>query len=90
MGVARILTKVEEICVWLDGLPDPYIAMIPKVGGVLLLWVIALCAAFRLNIVVGPVLVWCSWRIGFGLGFLTLCIVLVVDRVLLRLGVSGY
>ena len=31
--LARILTKVEEIGVWLDGLLDAYIAMIPKTDG---------------------------------------------------------
>ena len=32
-GLARILAKVEELWVWLEGLLDAYIAMIPKVGG---------------------------------------------------------
>ena len=32
-GLARILTKVEDIGVWPDGLLDAYIAMIPKAGG---------------------------------------------------------
>ena len=32
-GLARILTKVEEIGVWPDGLLDAYIAMIPKSDG---------------------------------------------------------
>ena len=32
-GLARILTKVEEIEVWPDGLLDAYIAMIPKTDG---------------------------------------------------------
>ena len=32
-GLARILTKVEELGVWPDGLLDAYIAMIPKVDG---------------------------------------------------------
>ena len=32
-GLARILTKVEEIVVWPDGLIDAYIAMIPKADG---------------------------------------------------------
>ena len=31
--LARILTKVEEIGVWPDGLLDAYTAMIPKVDG---------------------------------------------------------
>ena len=31
--LARILTKVEVVGVWLDGLLDAYIAMIPEVGG---------------------------------------------------------
>ena len=32
-GLARILTKVEDLGVWLDGLLDAYIAMIPKTDG---------------------------------------------------------
>ena len=32
-GLARILTKVEDVGVWLDGLLDAYIAMIPKTDG---------------------------------------------------------
>ena len=32
-GLAKILTKVEDLGVWLDGLLDAYIAMIPKVDG---------------------------------------------------------
>ena len=32
-GLARILSKVEELGVWPDGLLDAYIAMIPKVDG---------------------------------------------------------
>ena len=32
-GLARILVKVEEIGVWLDGLLDAYFATFPKVGG---------------------------------------------------------
>ena len=32
-GLARILTKVEDIGVWTDGLLDAYIAMIPKTDG---------------------------------------------------------
>ena len=31
--LARILSKVEDTGVWLDGLPDAYIAMIPKTDG---------------------------------------------------------
>ena len=31
--LARILTKVEDIGVWLDGLLDAYIAMISKTDG---------------------------------------------------------
>ena len=31
--LARILTKVEDVGVWLDGLLDAYIAMIPKTDG---------------------------------------------------------
>ena len=32
-GLASILSKVEEIGVWPDGLLDAYIAMIPKTDG---------------------------------------------------------
>ena len=32
-GLARILTKVEDFGVWLDGLLDAYITMIPKTDG---------------------------------------------------------
>ena len=32
-GLDRILAKVEELGVWLEGLLDAYSAMIPKVGG---------------------------------------------------------
>ena len=31
--LARILTKVEDLCIWPDGLLDAYIAMIPKTDG---------------------------------------------------------
>ena len=31
--LARILTKVEDVGVWPDGLLDAYIAMIPKTDG---------------------------------------------------------
>ena len=31
--LARILTKVEDVGVWPDGLLDAYIAMIPKSDG---------------------------------------------------------
>ena len=31
--LARILTKVEDLCVWPDGLLDAYITMIPKTDG---------------------------------------------------------
>ena len=31
--VARILTKVEDLCIWLDGLLDAFIAKIPKTDG---------------------------------------------------------
>ena len=31
--LARILTKVEDLGIWPDGLLDAYIAMIPKTGG---------------------------------------------------------
>ena len=34
-GLAMILTRVEELGVWPDGLPDAYITMIPKVDGML-------------------------------------------------------
>ena len=33
MRLARILSKVEELGVWPDGLLDAYIAMIPKTDG---------------------------------------------------------
>ena len=32
-GLARILTKVEDLGVWPDGLLDAYITMIPKTDG---------------------------------------------------------
>ena len=32
-GLARILTKVEDVGVWPDGLFDAYIAVIPKTHG---------------------------------------------------------
>ena len=32
-GLARTLSKVEEVGVWLDGLLNAYIAMIPKTDG---------------------------------------------------------
>ena len=37
--LARILTKVEDVGVWLDGLLDAYIAMIPRLMVMLLLLV---------------------------------------------------
>ena len=85
-GLARILTKVQEIGVWPDGLLDAYIAMIPEADGdatplgqrplSVLPVVHRICVLF----------VCFSWRIGFGRGSLILYSVLVVGVVLLKLG----
>ena len=86
-GLARILSKVEEVGVWPDGLLDAYIATIPKTDGDATplgqrpLSVLRWCTVF------GPLLVWCSLRIGFGPVFQTQFIVPVVVAVRLRLGI---
>ena len=69
-GLARILTKVEEVGVWPDGLLDAYIAMIPKTDGDALPLARGLSVFSRSSIVCGLQLVWVSLRIGLGLGCL--------------------
>ena len=63
--LARILTKVEDLGVWPDGLLDAYITMIAKTP---LARDLSVCS--RLCIVFGLLLGYCSWRIGVSLGFL--------------------
>ena len=84
--LAPILTKVEDVGVWPDGLLDAYIAMIPKTDG----------DATPLGqrplsvlpiVVFGLLLVWSSLRTGSGLGFLILFLALGVVGVRLRLGI---
>ena len=77
-GLSRILTKVEEVGVWPDGLLDAYIALIPKSDGDATLFARGLAASSQSCIVFGLVLVWGSWRIGLSLGCLNLSSVLVV------------
>ena len=84
--LARILTKVEDLGVWPNGLLDAYIAMIPKGDVMLLSLARGLLVFSQLLFVFGPLLVWCSLRSGLGLGFLILFLVLVVVVGRLRLG----
>ena len=77
-GLSRILTKVEEVGVWPDGLLDAYIALIPKSDGDATPLARGLAASSQSCIVFGLVLVWGSWRIGLSLGCLNLSSVLVV------------
>ena len=58
--LARILTKVEDLVVWPDGLLDAYIAMIPKTDGDATPLGQRPLACFLLCIVFGLLLVWVS------------------------------
>ena len=85
-GLARILTEVEELGVWPDGLLDAYIAMIPKVDGDATHW-------GQRPFSVLPVVyrVWASARMlqlepWFRSWFRLVCSVLGVGVVLLRPG----
>ena len=84
-GLARILTKVEEIGVWPEGLHDAEIATTPKADGDASPLVSDNCAFSCLCTVLGLLPLWCSWRNGFGHGSLTRSSVVVV-AVRLRLG----
>ena len=58
-GLARILSCVEDFCVWPEGLLDAYIAMIPKVDGD------ATCLVQRpLSILPVVYRIWASARMG--------------------------
>ena len=59
-GLARILTKVEDLGVWPDGLLDASITMIPKLMVTLPLLVRDLCLSFQWFIVFGLLLVCAS------------------------------
>ena len=85
--LARILTKVEDIGVWPDGLLDAYVATIPKTGGDATPLVTDLSVCSLLCIVFGLLLVWVVWRIGLGIGYLILSSLLVAVAVLWRLGI---
>ena len=74
--VSRILAKVEDFGVWLDGLLDAYIAMIPKTDGDATLSVNGLVVSSQLLIVFGLLLGWASLMTSLGLGFLILYSVL--------------
>ena len=74
--LARILTQVEEVGVWPDGLLDAYIARIPKTDGDTTLLARGRSVFSRLSIVFGLLLVWVSLRIGFSLGCLIRSLVL--------------
>ena len=68
---ARILTLVEDTGVWPDGLLDAYIAMIPKTDGdATPLGQRPLCVLPVVYRIFGPLLVWCSLKVGLSLGFL--------------------
>ena len=85
-GLAGILSCVEDFGIWPYGLLDAYIAMIPRLMVMPLLWGSALFVFFRWFIVFGLLPGWVSWRIGFCLGFRILLTVLVVVAALLKLG----
>ena len=86
-GLARILTKVEDVGVWPDGLLDAYIAMIPKADGdATPLGQRPLTVFSLLFIVFGLLPVCLSWMVGSGLGYLRQSSVLVVVVVRKRLG----
>ena len=70
--LARILTKVEDIEVWPDGLLDACIAMIPKTDGDATPLARGLSVYSQPCVVFGLLLVWGSLRIGLGLGCLIL------------------
>ena len=80
-ALARILTKVEDLGVWPDGLLDASITIIPKSDG-------DATPLGQRPLTVLPVVyrIWACWMIGFGLGFLMLFIVLVEVVVRLRPG----
>ena len=60
-GLARILTKVEDVGVWPDGLLDAFIAMIPKTDGdATPLGQRPLSVLPMSSVVCGPLLVWVS------------------------------
>ena len=84
--LARILTQVEDIGVWPDGLLNAYIAMIPKTDGDATSLGQRPLSVLQLSVVFGLLLVWVSLRIGFGLGYLSRSSVLVVVAVRLKLG----
>ena len=86
-GLARILTKVEDLGVWPDWLLDAYIAMIPKTDGDATPLARGLLVCSRLFFVFGLLLVWVSLMAGLGLGFLILSSVLEVVVGRLRLGI---
>ena len=87
-GLARILSCVEDVGVWPDGLLDAYIAMIPMM--VMLLLLARDLSVFSLLFTVfGPLLVCLSWMVGFSLGCQTLFLVLVVVAALLKLGICS-
>ena len=86
--LARILTKVEDVGVWPDGLLDAYIAMIPKADG-------DATPLSQRPLSVLPVVyrIWASacmvsLMIGFGLGCLIPSSVLVVVVGRLKLGMQ--
>ena len=77
-GLARILTKVEDVGMWPDVLLDAYIAMIPKGDG-------DATPPGQRPISVLPVVY--RWTLGSGLGSRILSLVLGVVVVLLRVGI---
>ena len=68
--LARILTKVDEIGVWPDGLVDAYIAMISKTDGDATPLGQRPLSVLRSSVVFGLLLAWVSLRTGLGLGCL--------------------
>ena len=78
-GLASVLSKVEEIGAWPDGLLDAYIVMIPKTDQRSLC---VLPVVYRIWLL----LVWSSLRIGYALGSQPLFLVLVVASGRWRLG----
>ena len=66
LGDGVVLTEVEDIGVWPDGLLDAYVAMIPKADGDATPLVRDLSVCSQLCIVFGLLLLWVSKRVGLG------------------------
>ena len=83
-GLARILTKIEEIGTWPEGLLDAEIAMIPKADGdATASWPASIECSPQLCTAFGHQPGWCSLKIGSSHGSLNQFSVLVVVGVLI-------